>query len=1104
MEASEQIKKWQEFLERFYQTQIFEASTKGKSSIQLDFSEVARFSPELAEDLLEQPEDAIKSCEIALSQFETIEKSKKLAIRFFNLPAAQLMLIRNIRSEHLGKFLKIEGVVRQKGDVRPQITSAKFECPSCGNIITVIQTGQVFREPTRCSCGRQGNFRLVSKELIDAQGLVLEEIPEQLEGGEQPKRMKVLLKDDLVSPITEKKTNPGSKIEILGWVKEIPRVLNSGKKSLDYDLVVDANNIFSKESSFYEMSITKEQENEIVNLSKDPKIYEKLIASVAPSIFGFEEIKEALLLQLCGGVQKVRKDGIISRGDIHVLLVGDPGSGKSQMLKRISIVAPRGRYISGKGVSGAGLTAAVVKDEFLGGYSLEAGALVLANKGICCTTGDACFITEDFRKMSFEELFKNKPDVVYPDFKVLGLDLKTNKIMPFHIKKGFRIKNDKKIYHIKTRTGREIKLTEDNQVLVSRKISNEWIEVKELINGDYIAVPKKYRYDKKDGLPSSFAYLCGFIATDGHVKLSRKNAQTSIYNCNTSLIDVAEKIFRELGIKFNKIKTNKGRKSIIRGKEVISKQDLYKIYNCEKAFARRVIEFGIPAGNKSIKNCLNSKILGYSDVVLSNFMRGIFDGDGNIRKNPYEITLTTGIKDNAILYQEILLRLGIISSIKKSTNSWHCDVRGANECKKFLNFVGSYHPEKKERLINIKIVEQKNRIDIIPNKSDLFKKITSEKYWKLGKGVYGYVWNYSKKGVCPSKNKIAQLNEHIQDEVLARLVEEDILWDRVESIKEVNEEYVYDFTMSGANNFIANDIIMHNCIDELDKMTNEDRSAMHEALEQQTVSISKANIQATLIAQTTVLAAANPKLGRFDLYETMLVKQIDLPPTLINRFDLIFPIKDIPDRKKDEKMAKHILGLHQNPNMMMEEIPTKLFRKYIAYVKQKFNPELTDSALDEIESYYVELRSTAITFEEAARTIPISPRQLEAIVRLAEASAKVRLSDKVTREDARRAIELLNYSLGQIARDRETGKIDIDVISTGISSTERDKIIRVKEIVTLLETKFQSTGKNIPVEEIMAVAEEQGIRRPETEEIIQKLKRSGDLFEPRHGFIQKL
>lgn len=677
MEASEQIKKWQEFLERFYQTQIFEASSQGKLTIQLDFSEVARFSPELAEDLLNLPEDALKSCEIALSQFETIEKGKKLKIRFFNLPESQKMLIRNIRSEHLGKFLVIDGVVRQKGDVRPQITSAKFECPSCGNIINVIQSGQVFKEPIRCGCGRQGNFRLVSKELIDAQGLVLEEVPEQLEGGEQPKRINVLLKDDLVSPITEKKTNPGSKIQLVGWVKEIPKMSKAGKRSIDYDIVLDSNNLFSKESSFYEMSITKEEEDQILEISKDPKVYEKLIASVAPSIYGYEEVKEALLLQLCGGVQKTRKDGIISRGDIHILLVGDPGAGKSQLLKRIGIVAPRGRYVSGKGVSGAGLTAAVVKDEFLGGYSLEAGALVLANKGICC-------------------------------------------------------------------------------------------------------------------------------------------------------------------------------------------------------------------------------------------------------------------------------------------------------------------------------------------------------------------------------------------------------------------------------------------IDELDKMTNEDRSAMHEALEQQTVSISKANIQATLIAQTTVLAAANPKLGRFDPYETMLIKQIDLPPALINRFDLIFPIKDLPDRKKDERMATHILGLHKNPNMLVEEIPTEKFRKYIAYAKQKIAPELTDAAVDEIKTYYVDLRSTAIGSEEAARSVPISARQLEAIVRLAEASAKVRLSDKVTKKDARRAIDLLSFSMGQVAKDKETGRIDIDVIATGISSSERDRIIRVKEIVGALETKFQSTGKNIPVEEIIAAAEEQGIRRPETEEIIEKLKRSGDLFEPRHGFIQKL
>jgi len=106
-------------------------------------------------------------------------------------------------------------------------------------------------------------------------------------------------------------------------------------------------------------------------------------------------VKEALVLQLMGGVQKERTDGVVTRGDMHVLLVGDPGAGKSQMLKRINIVAPKGRYVSGKGVSGAGLTASVVKDEFLKGWSLEAGALVLANKGICCI--------DEMDKMSQEE-----------------------------------------------------------------------------------------------------------------------------------------------------------------------------------------------------------------------------------------------------------------------------------------------------------------------------------------------------------------------------------------------------------------------------------------------------------------------------------------------------------------------------------------------------------------------------------------------------------------------------------------------------------------------------------------------------------------------------
>jgi len=160
-------------------------------------------------------------------------------------------------------------------------------------------------------------------------------------------------------------------------------------------------------------------------------------------------------------------------------------------------------------------------------------------------------------------------------------------------------------------------------------------------------------------------------------------------------------------------------------------------------------------------------------------------------------------------------------------------------------------------------------------------------------------------------------------------------------------------------------------------MSKEDTSAMHEALEQQTVTISKANIQATLRSETTVLAAANPKLGRFDPYE-ILAKQIELPSTLINRFDLIFPVKDLPDEAKDEKLAGFILKLHKGEKGDEEKqiIETNIIKRYVAYAKQFIKPKLTDQALNEIKSYFVKMRNTGAR-EGKVQSIPISARQLE-------------------------------------------------------------------------------------------------------------------------------
>ncbi|MBS3108494.1 minichromosome maintenance protein MCM [Candidatus Woesearchaeota archaeon] len=671
MDAKEQIEKFRELIETTYLTKLHELANIGVSHLIMDFNDVAIFDHELAEELLENPDELLKAAEVSIEDLDLPEK--RFIIRIANLPKSQNLKIRNIRSPHLNKLYSFDGIVRQSSDVRPQVTSARFECPSCGNVLSILQIDTKFKEPYRCTCGRKGRFRMLDKILVDAQRLVIEEAPEDLEGGEQPKRISVFLKEDLVEPKMEKKTTPGSKIRVIGVVREIPVPLKTGVVSTRYDLSVDANYIEPIEQTFEEFELTKEEEENIKALAKKDDIYGMFTRSIAPSVYGHDDVKEALVLQLMGGIKKTKPDGTIIRGDFHVLLVGDPGSAKSTLLLFMSKASPKSRYISGKGASAAGLTASVVKDEFLKGWALEAGALVLANGGFC--------------------------------------------------------------------------------------------------------------------------YL-----------------------------------------------------------------------------------------------------------------------------------------------------------------------------------------------------------------------------------------------------------------------------------------------------------------DELDKMTEEETSALHEALEQQIVSISKANIQATLKAQTTVLAAANPKLGRFDPYKPV-AEQINLPPALINRFDLIFPIRDVPNKELDEKIAGHVLNYQQAVNIKEVEIDIGLIKKYVSYAKQKIYPKLSDGAVEEIKNFYVSLRNSGGSGKEGQKPIPISARQLEALVRLSEASARVRLSDKVTKQDAKRAIRVLKYCLMQVGIDPETGQIDIDRISTGISSTQRSRIVVIKEIITELSNQ---KGKLIAIEDVITYAAEKGINEAQVEEVLDRLKREAEIFEPKRGSISKL
>ena len=294
-------------------------------------------------------------------------------------------------------------------------------------------------------------------------------------------------------------------------------------------------------------------------------------------------------------------------------------------------------------------------------------------------------------------------------------------------------------------------------------------------------------------------------------------------------------------------------------------------------------------------------------------------------------------------------------------------------------------------------------------------------------------------------------------------------------------------------------------IDEFDKMQEEDRANIHEALEQQQISIAKAGIVTRFKAKTSVLAAANPKFGRFDP-NTPIAEQFDIPVTLLSRFDLIFTIRDIIDEGQDRRMATHILGGlkyagERKAGVKVQEeqkpsglISTDLLRKYIAYARRSVFPQLTPDATERIKDFYVQLRALGAK----TQTFPVTPRDLEGLVRLAEASAKMRLSTQVDLQDAEYAIALKDFVLNLVFVDKATGKIDADVILTGTSKAKRDKIFTILNIVREMQREFDL----VETHEVLKKAVEHGLNEQETVKIIDELKTKGELYSPKSGFVK--
>ncbi len=283
-------------------------------------------------------------------------------------------------------------------------------------------------------------------------------------------------------------------------------------------------------------------------------------------------------------------------------------------------------------------------------------------------------------------------------------------------------------------------------------------------------------------------------------------------------------------------------------------------------------------------------------------------------------------------------------------------------------------------------------------------------------------------------------------------------------------------------------------IDEFDKMKSEDRSALHEVMEQQSASIAKGGIVATLNARTSILAAANPMFGKYDPFRN-ITENINLPIPLLSRFDLIFVVRDIPSKEEDTAIARHVIKLHTMTGVDTQHlIDADLLTKYLLYAK-RIDPAMTREAENKIIDYYVQMRN--ITQENMT---PVTPRQLEGIIRLATARARLLMKGLVEEEDADRAIYLLQNMLEDAGVDVNTGQVDIGVLQ-GKPRSEVSKLQLFMDILKRMEG-----DKKEPVEEGAFIKELEGTEKfgsDDARRYIRKLQNEGVIYESRPGYYNK-
>ncbi|MBI4009924.1 MAG: hypothetical protein HY361_01890 [Candidatus Aenigmarchaeota archaeon] len=1051
MERENILEKFSDFFNEFYKDELMEIFSENKKYLKVDFSLLDKFDVDLTDYLLENPEETIGIAEDALKQIDTGVVDAKIRVRFYNLPESKEIRIRNVRSEHIGKMIVVDGMVKRASEVRPEVSEAIFQCLECDSKLTIIQTERMLKAPLECenpACGNRKAFKLAGQKLYDARWLAVEE-PFEITEGERPSDLRIYLKEDLTSPKMQNKTEPGNRIKIVGILKELPKRVK-GTPSRQMEIYLEANHVESVEIEWEELDITAENEQKILELANDPEIYSKLMNSIAPAIYGLEEIKEAIALQLFGGETHIQKDRSRVRGTIHVLLVGDPS----------------------------------------------------------CLIADERVVMSDGTILKIGKMGSRHLENI--NYKVhMGMGRNAGKTNRFHIYRK------QPILEIITETGKSIRGTYNQPVLVQKDTKQKWKRLDEIKLGDKVRVLSKIDCRKKrlvktnwidypyyhkswhikvpEFVDDELASLFGYIIADGWITKTRVG-----FVVNKDEQDIVPKI--------NKIFKNYFDAPV-------------GVYMHKRA-SPKVTYYGVNRGHiAKLLSFLNEKrvpdfIFQSRDSVVASFLRWLYEGDGTVFSKGRG-RLSVSLKSTSIeLLRDVqmsLLRFGIHSRIlwegtlrsavikgRKivSKPAGSLMIRRSESIIKFGSHIG-FVSEKKNQKLKVAVKYAKSHVHRI------HKELT-EKVVKINRLQSQDVFDIE----VPKYHRFVAngiVVHNTAKSVLMKVVSGLIPRGRYVSGKGVTgagltATVVKDEEFLGGWVLEAGALVMTNrslcAIDEFEKIERTDQVALHEMMEQQTISIAKANIIATLPAMTTILAGGNPKLGRFDPY-LPIKEQIDIPETILSRFDLKFALRDIPNPDTDAKVTEHILLSRHFGGVESEPvINNDLYKKYVAYARKNCHPKLSREAADEIKQFYLSLRERS--GEDSP--IAITPRQYEALIRMAEASAKIQLRNEVIKEDALRAITLMKASLRQFGFEHETGMIDIDrAEGARATAAQRSKIRIVLDVLDELTAVY---GKEIPIDEIVKKVKEQGVENPE--DILRKMQQEGIIYSPKVDFYSKV